>query len=220
MVKTGSNRQWNGDPDQRSQIRYRQRFEDGLVERYKVPKGTQFTIHGRDYMPREKTMKPYVLILSLCVLLAGAPVLAQQKPMPSETREANFKAYVQLLRKDLQKEKVNILTEMMEFTPEEAARFWPLYNAYDKALTKLADERIAFIRMYSDNYTKLSDDMTNKIANGAMDLEIRRVNLHRQYYQEMSKALSVRLAARFLQIETQIEKIVDLQIAAGLPVVE
>ena len=53
MVKTGSNRQWNGDPDQRSQIRHRQRFEDGLVERYKVPKGTQFTIHTRDYMPRE-----------------------------------------------------------------------------------------------------------------------------------------------------------------------
>jgi hypothetical protein len=36
----------------------------------------------------------------------------------------------------------------------------------------------------------------------------------------MSKALSVRLAARFLQIETQIEKIVDLQVASSLPVVE
>jgi hypothetical protein len=165
-------------------------------------------------------MKSYLLTLLLCVLPAGALVPAQQRPTPSETREANFKAYVELLRKDLGKEKVNILTEMMEFTPEEAAKFWPLYNGYEKELTKLADERIAFIRMYADNYTTLSDDMTNKIAYGAMDLEIRRVNLRRQYYQEMSKALSVKLAARFLQIETQIEKIVDLQIAASLPVVE
>jgi hypothetical protein len=165
-------------------------------------------------------MKSCSLTLLLCVLLAGFPVLAQQKPTPTETREANFKAYVELLRKDLRKEKVSILTEMMEFNPEEAAKFWPLYNTYDKELTKLADERIAFIRMYSDNYSTLTDEMTNTIANGAMDLEIRRVNLRRQYYQEMSKALSVRLAARFLQIETQIEKIVDLQVAASLPVVE
>jgi hypothetical protein len=165
-------------------------------------------------------MKPCSLILSLCVLLASSPVLAQQKMTPNETREANFKAYVELLRKDLKKEKVSILTEMMEFSPEEAAKFWPLYNAYDKELTKLADERIAFIRMYSDNYTSLTDEMTNQIANGAMDLEIRRVQLRRQYYQSMSKALSVRLAARFLQIETQIEKIVDLQVASSLPVVE
>jgi hypothetical protein len=165
-------------------------------------------------------MKVCSLTSLLCVLLAGFPALAQQKMTPSQTREANLKEYVELLRKDLGKEKVSILTEMMEFSPEEAAKFWPLYNAYDKELTKLADERIAFIRMYSDNYTSLSDEMTNTIANGAMDLEIRRVNLRRQYYQEMSKALSVRLAARFLQIETQIEKIVDLQIASSLPVVE
>jgi hypothetical protein len=165
-------------------------------------------------------MKPCSLTLFLCVALAVSPAIAQQKPTPSQTREANLKEYVELLRKDLRKEKVAILTEMMEFTPEEAAKFWPLYNTYDKELTKLADERIALIRMYSDNYTSLSDEMTNQIANGAMDLEIRRVNLRRQYYQEMSKALSVRLAARFLQIETQIEKIVDLQVAASLPVVE
>lgn len=166
-------------------------------------------------------MKSCSLISFFCVLLTASPVLAQQKQLtPTETREANFKAYVELLRKDLNKEKVQILTEMMEFSPEEAAKFWPLYNAYDRELTKLADERLAFIRMYSDNYTSLTDDMTNKIANGAMDLEIRRVNLRRQYYQEMSKALSVRLAARFLQIETQIEKIVDLQVASSLPVVE
>jgi hypothetical protein len=171
-------------------------------------------------MKGTKTMKFFSLTLLLCVLLAGFPALAQQNMTPNDNREANFKAYVELLRKDLRKEKVSILTEMMEFSPEEAAKFWPLYNTYDKELTKLADERIALIRMYSDNYTSLSDDMTNKIANGAMDLEIRRINLRRQYYQEMSKALSVRLAARFLQIETQIEKIVDLQVAASLPVVE
>jgi hypothetical protein len=36
----------------------------------------------------------------------------------------------------------------------------------------------------------------------------------------MSQTVSVKQAARFLQIETQIEKLVDLQVAAMLPIVE
>jgi len=176
-----------------------------------------------------KTLTLPVLVVATLWVSTG-PAAAQAQPAPAQAAQAkpaqaqpapaDVDKAIEQLRKDARTEVNALIGANMSFTSEEAAKFWPLYNAYDKELTKLADERIAFIRMYSDNYTKLSDDMTNKIANGAMDLEIRRVNLHRQYYQEMSKALSVRLAARFLQIETQIEKIVDLQIAASLPVVE
>jgi len=57
-----------------------------------------------------------------------------------------------------------------------------------------------------------------KIADviGPMDLEIPPRNLRRQYYQEMSKALSVKACARvFLQIERRSKKSWDLQIAAS-----
>jgi len=167
-------------------------------------------------------MKSCLLILFFCVLLAlaGSPVLAQERPTPGETQEANFKAYVELLRKDLNKDKVSILTEMMDLGPEEAAKFWPVYNTYDKELTKLRDERVAFIRMYAENYSSLSDEKVTQIANGLLDLEIRRIQLRKQYFKTMSQTLSAKLAARFVQIESQIEKLVDLQIASSLPIVE
>jgi hypothetical protein len=167
-------------------------------------------------------MKSWLLIPLICVLLAmaGSPAFAQKKPTPGDTQKANIKAYVELLRKDLKKDKVSILTEMMELSPEEAAKFWPEYNAYDKELTKLGDERVAFIRMYAENYGSLSDEKVTQIATGLLDLEIRRVQLRKQYFQTMSKALSAKLAARFVQIESQIEKLVDLQIASSLPIVE
>ena len=152
--------------------------------------------------------------------MAGSLLLAQDELTLSETQEANFKAYVELLRKDLKKDKVSILTEIMEFSPEEAAKFWPVYNNYDKELTKLADERIAFIRMYAENYGSLSDEKVTQIANGMLDLESRRIQLRKQYFETMSRSLSPKLAARFLQIEGQIEKLVDLQIASNLPIVE
>jgi len=166
--------------------------------------------------------KPWLSGVVFFFLLTGAAssLLSQVNPQFSKTQEANFKAYVELLRKDLKKSKVSILTEMMQLGPDESAKFWPVYNNYDKELTKLADERVAFIRMYAENFASLSDEKITQIANGLLDLEGRRVGLKKEYFQNMSKTLSPKLAARFLQVENQIERLVDLQIAANLPIVE
>jgi hypothetical protein len=164
------------------------------------------------------------IVLTLTALwLSGsisAIAFAQEAPSAAQTQEANLTAYVDLLRKDLKKDKVSILTELMQLNPEDAAKFWPVYNEYDKALTKLADERVAFIRMYAENFGSLSDQKATQIATGMLDLEGRRNQLKKDYFQRMSKTVSVKQAVRFLQIESQIEKLVDLQIAANLPIVE
>jgi hypothetical protein len=144
----------------------------------------------------------------------------EERPTAKQTEEANLKAYVGLLRKDVKKEKVSIITELMGLSPEESAKFWPVYNEYDKALTVLGDERIGLIRMFAESYGSMTDQMATKLAMGVLDLEGKRNQLKRQYFERMSKALTPITAARFLQIESQLEKIIDLQIASSLPIVE
>jgi hypothetical protein len=161
-----------------------------------------------------------ISMVIVTLLVSCATVMAQAASTAEKNREANLKAYVDLLRKDLKKNKVAILTEMMELGPEEASNFWPVYNEYDKALTKLADERVALIRMYAENYASLTDQKVTEIALGMLDLEGQRNELKKEYFQKISQALSAKVAARFLQIENQIEKLVDLQIASSLPIVE
>jgi len=153
-------------------------------------------------------------------LFALAALAAGQQPTADQTKDANLKAYVDLLRKDVKKDKVAILSELMDLSPEDSAKFWPLYNEFDKALTALADERLALIRMYAESYGQMTNQTATKLANGALDLDVKRTQLKRQYFERMSKALSPVLAARFLQIENQLEKIIDLQIASSLPVIE
>ncbi len=168
------------------------------------------------------TLKHVALTLTALWLAVGvaATAFAQDAPSAADTKEANLKAYVDLLRKDLKKDKVAILTELMQLSPEESAKFWPVYNEYDKALTTLADQRIAFIRMYAENLGSLTDVKAMQIATGLLDLEGRRNQLKKEYLQRMSQTVSVKQAVRFVQIESQIEKLVDLQIAASLPIVE
>lgn len=158
--------------------------------------------------------------LILAALLT-APILMAQSPVgPGDGRESNIKAYVDLLRKDLKKDKVAVLTEIMDLTPEEAAKFWPIYSDYDNELTKLGDERIAFFRMYVDNYAALTNEQATTIVNGLLDVQARRTALQKKFFQRVSEALNPKLAARFVQVEHQLLLVLDLQVAASLPVVE
>ena len=152
---------------------------------------------------------------------AFVPVAMGQQPLDqNQNSEANLKAYVELLRKDVKKQKVSILSELMNLSPDEASKFWPVYNEYDKALTVLYDGRVDLIKTYTENFGSITDPLATKLANDVLDLEEKRIQLRRRYFDRMSKALSPKQAARFLQIENQLEKIIDLQIASSLPVVE
>jgi hypothetical protein len=158
--------------------------------------------------------------MAMALIWAGIACFAQQAVTPEESKDANIKAYVDLLRKDIKQEKVAILTELMGLGPDEAAKFWPVYKQYDAELTKLADERIAFLRMYAENYSAMTDQKVTEIANGLLDVQARRNALEKKYFQKMSQTVGAKLAGRFLQVEHQLLLVLDLQIASSLPIVE
>ena len=171
-------------------------------------------------MPRAR----HSLLGMLLAVGVAAPVAAQaQTPAAADlngTRDANLRAYVALLRADVRAEKVAILTEVMQFTPEEDQAFWPIYREYDAELSKVNDERVTLIAEYSDNYTKVTDALADKLALKALELEGRRTGVKEKYYGRMKSALSAKTAARFLQVENQLLMVIDLQIAAALPIVK
>src|SRR4051812_39028888 len=91
-----------------------------------------------------------VRTLGVTVLAATVAAGASaQTANPSESRDLNLRAYVELLRADVRAEKVAILTEMMEFTEKEDAAFWPIYREYDVELSRINDTRVALIADYA-----------------------------------------------------------------------
>src|SRR5215204_674558 len=136
----------------------------------------------------------------------------------TETKSLNLAAYAELLRSDVRAQKIAILTEVMGFTEAEDAAFWPIYREYDLEMAKLGDQRTAMIAEYARNYTNLTDDVADKLATRALDLESRRQAARARVYEKVKGVLPARTAARFLQVEHQLQLLIDLQIAALLPV--
>jgi hypothetical protein len=159
-------------------------------------------------------------LAGLVAISVGPSLQAQQKASESDTQEQNIDTYVNLLREDVEKQKVAITSQLMQLSPEQAATFWPIYNEYAKELSGLGDLRLRAIKEYAANYSSLSDEKATELVKMRFEYEEKLLALKKKYFEQLSKALTLKLAARFFQIENQLLDVIDLQVASNLPVIQ
>jgi hypothetical protein len=160
------------------------------------------------------------LLLMVTVLGATAGAASGQPAAQADARTLNLSTYAELLRSDVRAEKVAILTEVMGFSADEDAKFWPIYREYENEMAALGDERVALIGDYARNYESLTDEAASRLASKAVELDGKRQAARARCYDKVRAALSPKTALRFIQVEHQLQLIIDLQIAASLPVAQ
>src|SRR5205807_2191611 len=109
--------------------------------------------------------------------------------------------------------------EVMELSADEAAKFWPIYKDYDAEIARTGDAKLAGIKKYAENYESMTDSVADELAQAALKIEQERHEAKAKFYEKVKGELGGIIAARFLQVENQLLMLVDLQIAASLPVV-
>ncbi len=159
-----------------------------------------------------------VVLAAAVQAAAGQSTQSKAQPAADQAKMLNLSAYAELLRSDVRAEKVAIITEVMGFTEAEDAAFWPIYREYDAEMAKLGDERVALIADYAKNYDQMTDAVADSLATKAIDLAKRRQAVEAKYYERVKAALKPRQALRYLQVEHQLLLLIDLQIAAALPI--
>jgi len=159
----------------------------------------------------------------------GLPLLAATSLRADESRSApsspapdagNLRAFVELARSDIRTNKAIIIAENIDFTEDEAAEFWPLHREYDLELNQLLDRRLELITRYAGQYRSMTDKDAARLAGDVFDLEEKRTALKRKFFKKFAKVVPARKAARFFQIENQINLALDLQVAGSLPLIK
>lgn len=163
-----------------------------------------------------KTKMPVLALLLGFVLCL--PTIGRAQSQNQETQEANIRAYVELLRSNLRDNQRNVVAAVMQFSDEEALKFWPIYNQYESELNKLGVLRLKLLEDYVANYNKLNNATAENLVQRSLALEARRNALQRKYYEKFSAALSPVTAGRFYQVQRQIQLLLDLQVASMLPI--
>jgi hypothetical protein len=125
----------------------------------------------------------------------------------------------ELLRSGVKTKKLEILTRAMKLDESQAAVFWPVYRKYEAALGKINDKKIALLKEYAQRYESMTDQNATEMMKKLFEVEEQTTTLKKKYFRKFSKALSARTAARAIQVENYLNRLVDLSIAGEVPLV-
>jgi hypothetical protein len=163
-----------------------------------------------------KNTRLTLTILTLgCIL--GAAAWAQA---PSEDAQKNMQKMVEAARADLRTQKQSMLDQAMGLEAADKAKFWSIYEGYQKELDKIWDVRLANVNKYAANYKSMTDPVADELAQSALNNERQLTALQAKYYAAYKTAMGAKVAARWLQAETAMTSLAMLQLLSNVPLLQ
>jgi hypothetical protein len=155
-------------------------------------------------------MSPVRMLIVLLLAVSASPCLA------GEADQANL----DILRDTIRANKKALVAVNLTLTDDEAGKFWPVYDRYQKDLAQVNDRLVKLIQDYTENFKTLTDEKAMQLMDGYLSVEEDRAKLRRTYAPEFGKALPGKKVARFYQIENKTDAVLRYDLAAHIPVVE
>lgn len=159
-------------------------------------------------VPLKKVLFAIGCLLALNVL---APVAAQEKAA-GEMTSAEWLARIQ-------SDKKGIVAKSMDLTPEEAKKFWPLYEQFQRELAVPQSARNRASLDYVAAGYSVTDANAKRLMETALSSATDEARLNEKHFKQLLKVLPARKAARYMQIENKIQAIVQYESAKVVPLV-
>jgi outer membrane murein-binding lipoprotein Lpp len=165
----------------------------------------------------------FVLASSVFVLAPSArsqqaqPASAQQ---PSANAQQELDQDVKLLREDIRAKKKKLIAANLNLTPDQATKFWPVYDQYTADLVKINNEKYAVIKEYADAWGSMTDDQAISLINRGLAVDEQVAQLRLKYVPIFNKVVPGKTTATFFQLDRRIQSMIDMQLAAQLPLVQ
>jgi len=160
-----------------------------------------------------------VAVIMLSAGFAAAQTAAAKAPADPAQIRAEIDKAIAALRSDARAGKSDILGKTMKLDSTQAAAFWPLYKQYEAEAKLLGDERLGIIQDLAEHFDSLDDAKAKALLDRQLALEGKKLALQTKYKDEMLKVLPAKTVARFFQVDSRLNKLVELTVASEIPLV-
>ena len=155
------------------------------------------------------------------IRLAAAFVLLLALTIPAAAQDTGT-TNMEILRQKVKADKKLLVAQNLELTDAEGAKFWPVYDAYQKDLQQINDRLTATILAYAEAYKKgpIANDVAKKLLDDALAIDDAELKLRTSAVPKVMAALPATKAARYIQMENKIRAVVRYELAGGIPLVK
>ena len=146
--------------------------------------------------------------LGICVLALSARAVAQNAA-PSQNQP------------DLAAERLQgkaSVEKLMNFTPDEAKKFWPLYDQYEAAMEKIDARHLQELQNYG--YVNLNEKDAASKLDEVIAIQQARLDTEKLYIPKFRAVLSKVQVTRFFQIDSKLRAMLQCDVAHMVPLVK
>jgi Spy/CpxP family protein refolding chaperone len=177
------------------------------------PKPPGFYFPGPIGPFRGSAMKLPIAALLFVVAMAVAPATMAQANPVDVTDLAALRAAVQADRRAM-------VASTLALSDAQATKFWPAYDAYQRALDAANRRRVVVVEALLDTDKPISDLHAKNLANELIAADEAEMKARRTMHNRVMRALPAKKAARYFQLENKIRAVQAYDAAAAIPLVK
>jgi len=153
-----------------------------------------------------------LLAIALTIIFSGfvGSALAQDKPADN----------MAIVKEKIRTDKKLFIATSLQLTESEAKAFWPVYDVYQAELGKLRDREIKLIEQFAANYETMSDDVAKNLLDDSLSIDSDHQRLRQSYLAKFRGILSDTKVARYYQLESKIDAVLEFEMARRIPLVK
>lgn len=128
-------------------------------------------------------------------------------------------ADIQMLRADIRAKRKQVMAANITLTPDEATKFWPLFDEYTAEVRKVNDKRWAMMKDYAASFNQLTDSQAihHVEVSAAVDAEL--ISLRAKWLPQFQKLLPPKKVVQFYQVDRRLDLLMNIQISSLIPIV-
>lgn len=160
--------------------------------------------------------KSVIVVLSL---LCWAPAWSADAPAAAGAAQPTIEQVMEDFRNDMQAAAADVMAKGLTLSAEQAAKFWPMFEAFQKEQKAIIDEQLKSLVKYGDTYTKMTDAEAITYANSLLRRDQKIHDLRVKYLAKFQEVVPARVAARAIQLDRRLGNVAQVKISSQVPLI-
>ena len=152
-------------------------------------------------------MKTSALKTLLVIAFISFVGIAYSQPMGPPPKGKEKGERQQEKKENIESMKIAFLTTKLDLTPEEAQKFWPVYNQYNDKLQELRKKRREDERLAKKNFEELSDKEVEQAIDNDLAFRQKELDLQKEYNTKFKAVLPIKKVSRLYNAEEQFKRV-------------
>jgi len=162
-------------------------------------------------------MRNSAALLALVGLFTVFSVSAAQQAQTVSTTPGAIDDMLAAVRSDLMATRADVMAKNLTMSAEQATKFWPVYEAYQKEHRTIIEEQLKGVQRYVEAFDTLDDAGALALIKAHLDRDERMNVLRQKLLLDLQRAVGTKIAARAVQLDRRLSLSHQLEIVSKIP---